>query len=58
MKAKRCVSREFASSWRLPGLGQAAQIDGLQRRRVSITMGLVKWLGIGCLSVLSLYLVG
>jgi len=52
------VSREFASSWRLPGLGQAAQIDGLQRRRVSITMGLFKWLGIGCLSVLGLYLVG
>jgi hypothetical protein len=27
-------------------LGQAAQIDGLQRRRVSITMGLFKGLGI------------
>ena len=58
MKAKRCMLREFASSWRLLGLGQAAQIDGLQRRQVSITMGLVKWLGIGRLSVLSLYLVG
>ena len=37
--------------------GRAGYRDGLQRRRVSITMGLFKWLGIGGPSVLSQCLV-